>query len=287
MKLATIKHKGLEQVSIIIPTGAVKIETINRKLNKKWLTDLFGIIQTGQISEIKEWYNTFGREFLLNLNDGIISLDKIEYAPLYRNPGKIWGIGLNYREHADELSEKTPSGYPGSFMKPATTIIGNGENIKIPKISKKTTGEGELGIIIGRKCKDVSVENWLDVVAGFTTIIDMTAEDILRKNVRYLTMSKSFDTFFSFGPQLLTIDEIENVDELEVATVKNDKIYVKNKIKNMTFKPHFLVSFHSQIMTLLPGDVISTGTPGAVQLNRGDIIECRINGFENLRNPVV
>jgi 2-keto-4-pentenoate hydratase/2-oxohepta-3-ene-1,7-dioic acid hydratase in catechol pathway len=220
------------------------------------------------------------------LTNHSLSLDQAELAPLYRRPSKIWGIGLNYREHAADLSEKTPEVMPGSFMKPDTAIIGYRDYIEIPVQSEKTTAEAELGIIIGEKCKNVERNEWLSVVAGFTTIVDMTAEDILRKNTRYLTVSKSFDTFFSFGPMLVTPDEIEDVTRLKVSTVINGKVYKSNSVANMAFPPDFLVLFHSRVMTLLPGDIISTGTPGAVHLHDGDTVECRIDGFEALVNPV-
>ena len=172
-------------------------------------------------------------------------------------------------------------------MKPDTTIIGPGDTIAIPKLSEKTTAEAELGIIIGRRCRDVSRDQWLDVVAGFTTILDMTAEDILRQNPRYLTVSKSFDTFFSFGPQLITPDEIDDVFRLRVSTVINGQVHAENTVDRMTFPPDVLIAYHSKVMTLLPGDIISSGTPGAVQIQHGDRVECRISGFEPLRNKVV
>lgn len=97
-------------------------------------------------------------------------------------------------------------------------------------------------------------------MAGFTTIVDMTAEDILRINPRYLTRAKSFDTFFSFGPQLVTPDEVSDVNELRVSTIINGDVYASNVVSNMTFPPDYLVSFHSRVMTLMPGDIILTGT---------------------------
>ena len=207
--------------------------------------------------------------------------------PLYRYPRKIWGIGLNYVEHADDLAEKLPLTEPASFMKPDTTIIGHNDKIKIPFQSEKTTGESELGLIIGKECKNIKQDEWLDYVAGFTPVIDMTAEDILRKNPRYLTRAKSFDTFFSFGPHLITPDEITDLSNIKVETVINGTIYAQNTISNITFPPDFLVAFHSRVMTLLPGDIIATGTPRAVQLSDGDLIECWIDNFEPLRNPVI
>jgi 2-keto-4-pentenoate hydratase/2-oxohepta-3-ene-1,7-dioic acid hydratase in catechol pathway len=262
------------------------MESINRHLNQKWPGDLFDLIRAENLTAFQNWYDTGGREKLDGMRDRVVTVDPINFAPLYRHPPKIWGIGLNYAAHAADLSEKVPSDLPASFMKPDTAIIGNGDAINIPVQSHRTTAEAELGIVIGKKCKNVKRNDWLSVVAGFTCIIDMTAEDILRQNPRYLTLSKSFNTFFSFGPQLVTPDEIEFVFDLEVATVINGKIHARNAVANMTFPPDFLVSFHSDIMTLLPGDIISTGTPGAVHIQDGDNVECRIAGFEPLINPV-
>ena len=287
MRIATIKIKGAEAAAVVTAKGIIPIEVINEKLSQGWSVDTFELIQSGQLDEMNNWYRENGKVKLENLNTGVISSEEVLYAPLYRRPRKIWGIGLNYVDHAADLAEKAPNTEPASFMKPDTTIIGNQDEIKIPLQSEKTTGEAELGVIFGRKCKEVEQGDWLSAVAGFTTIIDMTAEDILRKNPRYLTRSKSFDTFFSFGPQLVTPDEIEDVMKLKVATVINGQIHAENVVANMTFPPDYLVSFHSKVMTMLPGDVISTGTPRAVHINNGDVIECHIDGFEPLVNPVI
>src|SRR5699024_804260 len=128
--------------------------------------------------------NTF---YTKNKND--LSRLWIDYSPndvesLYKNPGKIWGIGLNYQEHAEDLQETAPSTEPASFMKPDTTIIGPYDTIKIPEQSSLTDAEAELGIIIGSECKDVTEEEAVNVIAGYTTILDMTAINILQKNPR-------------------------------------------------------------------------------------------------------
>jgi 2-keto-4-pentenoate hydratase/2-oxohepta-3-ene-1,7-dioic acid hydratase in catechol pathway len=286
MRLATAKDRDAEKLCVHVPFGLVPMEGINTRFNRCWPHDMLLLIQSGELEELNKWYCTGGREALGMLRHQAIPQDVARFAPLYRSPRKIWGIGLNYREHAADLSEKLPTAEPASFMKPDTTIIGYEDYVEIPLQSKRTTAEGELGIIIGRKCKDVERKDWLSVVAGFTTIIDMTAEDILRKNPRYLTMSKSFDTFFSFGPLLLTPDEINNVMGLNVATVINGRVHARNIVANMTFPPDLLVSFHSKIMTMLPGDIIATGTPGAVPIADGDTVACWIDGFEPLVNPV-
>lgn len=287
MRLGNVKRDSSEMTCVIFDQGALMIDDLNEGLGKNFEEDILSIIKSGQLDSLNECYKSLKENGLGLLKDKLHSYDSIEFGPLYRNPNKIWGIGLNYKDHALDLAEVSPSEEPASFIKPSTTIIGPGDDIVLPMQANRTTGEAELGVIFGKKCKDVEKEDWLSVVAGFTTIIDMTAEDILRKNPRFLTRSKSFDTFFSFGPLFVTPDEVEDVMKLKVATVINNEVHAENVVSNMTFTPDYLVSFHSKVMTMLPGDIISTGTPRAVVLKQGDVAECRITGFEPLKNPVI
>lgn len=287
MRLATIRLGEREAAGVVAKTGIVPVGEINKRSGSAWETNLYGMIRRGQIPLITRWYNGSGREWLGTIEEAAVPFEKVRYAPLYRHPRKIFGIGLNYADHAGDLAEKAPQGIPASFFKPETTIVGYGDAVKIPLQSKKTTGEAEFGIIMGKECENVESADWLDFVAGFTTIIDMTAEDILRLNPRYLTHVKSFETFFSFGPQLVTPDEFEDISKLNVQTVLNGKVEADNAIANMTFPPGFLVSFHSKLFKWQPGDILSTGTPRAAHIRHGDTIECRIDGFESLVNPVV
>lgn len=280
VKLATVRDGRGETAALVKTTGVLPLNAINEEYGTRWSTDLLALIESSRLREFRAWAAGLPRL------DGEIPLDGVEYGPLYRRPRKIWGIGLNYAEHAGDLSETAPSQEPASFMKPDTAIIGPDEEIRLPEQSERVTGEAELGLVIGRKTKDVSEEEAPSAVAGLTTILDMTAEDILRRNPRYLTRAKSFDTFFSFGPHLVTSDELGEIGEIAVATVLNGVPQRKNVVSNMTFSPWELVSFHSRVMTLLPGDVISTGTPGAVVLGAGDVLACHIDGFEPLSNPV-
>jgi 2-keto-4-pentenoate hydratase/2-oxohepta-3-ene-1,7-dioic acid hydratase in catechol pathway len=287
MRLATITSGNQEVAAVVTAKGVLPVATINKKFKRQWACDLFEIIKLGQLEEMNVWYIGGGKEALEELSDEIIPKENAQFAPLYRHPSKIFGIGLNYVAHASDLSEKAPNTEPASFFKPDTAIIGPNDDIVIPLQSERTTAEAELGVVFGKKCKDIEEKDWKSVVAGFTTIIDMTAEDILRKNPRYLTRSKSFDTFFSFGPVLITPDEIEDVLDLKVSTVINGEVYGENTVSNMTFRPDYLVSFHTKVMTMNPGDIISTGTPRATPISHGDTVECRINGFETLENFVV
>ena len=280
MRLVTIRIEGREEAAVVSPDGPLPVGEIDG-FRGSGQTDLLSLLESGRLNELQRLYDTGGVRGQALVSDGF------EYAPLYRRPRKIWGIGLNYVEHAGDLSETAPADEPASFMRPDTTIIAPGEEVVLPPQSERVTAEGELALVVGREAKDVTEEEASLFVAGFTTVLDMTAEDILRRNPRYLTRAKSFDTFFSFGPELATPDEIEDLDALEVATVLNGGVQRSNTVSNMTFSPWWLVSFHSRIMTLLPGDVISTGTPGAVVIRDGDVAECRITGFEPLSNPIV
>lgn len=288
MRLATIKQANQETAALVLASGVVPVERLNGIFNQQWATHLLELMESDQLSALNHWFQDEFQQKLTEeaFKELIIPFNQVSYAPLYRRPRKIWGIGLNYAEHAADLHEMSPNTEPASFMKPDTTIIGTGDMIQIPVQSERTTAEAELGIIIGKTCRNVSEEDALDVVAGYTTIIDMTAEDILQKNPRYLTRAKSFDTFFSFGPHLITPDEVEDILNRKVATVINGGVHRVNTVSNMTFPPQFLISFHSRVMTLLPGDIISTGTPGAAVIRQGDVVACRIDGFEQLENPV-
>ena len=215
--------------------------------------------------------------------------DSVSFGPPYRRPRKIWGIGLNYVEHAGDLSAEIPV-EPASFIKGDHTIIGPDDAIILPTQSSRVTAEAELGLVIGQFCRNVEESEALDYVWGLCCILDQTAEDILQRNPRFLTRSKNFPTFFSFGPEIVPFREVvpygSQIGDLKVSTVKNGVVERSNLVGNMIFSPATLVSFHSKVMPLFPGDIISTGTPGAVVIEEGDVVECRIEGLPTLRNRV-
>ena len=204
------------------------------------------------------------------------------------DPGKLFGIGLNYADHAADLDEDAPE-EPASFFKPTTAATGPGGPIRLPpaEITDRVTAEAELAVVIGRACRDVDVEDADDVIAGYLPVIDMTAEDILRRNPRFLTRSKSFDTFLVFGPHIAVPEPGVDLADVEVRTVVNDEVRARNRIENMHFSPRELVAFHSRVMTLEPGDVISTGTPGAHVIRPGDAVRAEVDRFGSVGADVV
>ena len=299
MRLATIKLNNKEVAGIVAGKGILPVAELNRQTGSSWKEDMMSLIQAQEIPEMTKWYNEGGKEEIEKL-EGIVPKEEVVYAPLYRNPKRIFGIGLNYVDHAGDIGSAAPQGFPGSFFKMADTLIGPGDEIHLPtlKEAQKTTAEAELGVIMGKDCRDVSEENWLDAVVGYTTILDMTEESILKGNdyvkgnPRYLCIVKNFPTFFSFGPELVTPDEVPDVLKLNVQSVHNGEVYAENVVSNMTHRPARLVSLHSSIQGWYAGDILSTGTPRAFHIQDGDIAECRIQGpdgfeMEPLKNPVV
>jgi 2-keto-4-pentenoate hydratase/2-oxohepta-3-ene-1,7-dioic acid hydratase in catechol pathway len=198
------------------------------------------------------------------------------------HPTKIIAIGLNYLDHAKELNMEIPE-HPLIFMKPPTAVIKDGETIIYPPQTQELHYEGELGIMIGKKARNVSVEEAKDYIAGYTCANDVTARDLQRLDGQW-TRSKSFDTFCPLGPRI-----VKDVDptNLAIATRVNGVTKQSSNTNQMIFNAFKLVSFISAIMTLLPGDVISTGTPpGVGELRVGDVVEVEIEGIGILRNKV-
>ena len=299
MRLATIKYEGQEIAGIIVENGVLPLRALNAATGSNWEETMLPLIEAGQVRPLTDWYNNGGKESLESIS-GLVPKDQVVYGPLYRKPPHIFGIGLNYVDHAGDIGSAAPQGFPGSFFKFADTLIGPGDEILLPRLKESTrvTAEAELGVILGKQCRDVSEEDWEEVIVGYTTILDMTEESFLKGNEyikgnpRYLTICKSFPTFFSFGPTMVTPDEVPDVLQLEVQSVHNGEVYAKNVVANMTHRPARLVSLHSSIQGWYPGDVLSTGTPRAFGLADGDVAECRIFGpdgfaMEPLVNPVV
>jgi 2-keto-4-pentenoate hydratase/2-oxohepta-3-ene-1,7-dioic acid hydratase in catechol pathway len=212
----------------------------------------------------------------------------VHYLPLLQ-PGKILGIGLNYRQHAEELGADLPS-EPASFFKAPHTVTGHGSTILLPPQSQRVDAEAELGIVIGKECWQVDQTEALRHVAGVCPILDQTALDILSVNPRFLTRAKNFATFFSCGPWMLTLHAalatFGTLGAIRVATYRNGQRHRDDALQNAVFDPAFLVSFHSKVMPLYPGDIIATGTPGGAVVDHGDVVQCRIAGVGVLTNRV-
>ena len=196
---------------------------------------------------------------------------------------KVVGIGRNYRDHAAELGNEVPT-EPLMFLKPNTSVVGPGDPVVHPRQSEQVDYEGELAVVIGRICRDVPAEKALDVVFGYTVANDVTARDLQRADGQF-TRAKGFDSFCPLGPWIET--ELDPSD-LRVRTHLNGDLVQDGTTADMVFDVPALIAHVSAVMTLLPGDVILTGTPAGVgPLQVGDEVEVSVAGIGSLTNKVV
>jgi 2-keto-4-pentenoate hydratase/2-oxohepta-3-ene-1,7-dioic acid hydratase in catechol pathway len=198
-------------------------------------------------------------------------------------PSKVVALGVNYRSHSAEMKSSVPA-EPLIFIKPSTAVIGTEENIVYPESSQRVDYEGELGVVMKSVTKNVSREKAFDYILGYTCVNDVTARDLQSKDGQW-TRSKGFDTFCPLGPCIET--ELDPSD-LALETLLNGEIRQQTRTSQLVFPVDFLVSFISHVMTLLPGDVIATGTPSGIgPMQPGDIVEVKIEGIGTLRNYVI
>jgi acylpyruvate hydrolase len=217
----------------------------------------------------------------------------VDLHPPVMRPLKLIGIGLNYRDHAEEVKLPLPK-QPLIFGMYSNAIAAHEDPIVIPPMSKQVDYEAELGVVIGKKCRNVSERNALQYVAGYTIVNDVSARDLQFSDGQWLR-AKSFDSFAPMGPFLVTREDLADADGLAIEMRLNGRTMQKSNTNNMVFKVPDLVSYVSQVMTLEVGDVIATGTPAGVGfarnpqvfMNPGDIAEVEIEGIGVLRNPVV
>mgnify|MGYP000844170853 FL=1 len=198
------------------------------------------------------------------------------------SPQKIIAVGLNYRDHAQEMGEELPQS-PVLFLKPPTAVIGHEEEIVLPPISKQVDYEAELAVIIGRKCRNISPQEADSVILGYSCFNDVTARDLQKQDGQW-TRAKSFDTFAPLGPW---IQQGIDPGDLPIELYLNGERKQASSTSQLVFSVPELVSAISQVMTLLPGDVIATGTPAGVgPLAPGDVVTVLIGGIGCLENRV-
>lgn len=211
------------------------------------------------------------------------TLDQVESWLPPTDPSKVVAVGLNYRDHAEEVGLPIPE-EPLLFLKPSTSVIAQGEPVVYPPVmTKRVDYEAELAIVMGRTCRSVSPEEAFDYILGYTCANDVTARDLQSKDGQW-TRAKSFDTFCPLGPVIAAgIDP----SDLEIEMIVGGKVVQHSRTSNFIFPVNVLVSHISHVMTLEPGDVIITGTPAGIgPVNRGDVMQVKIEQIGLLENPV-
>ncbi len=214
-------------------------------------------------------------------------------APLGR-PGKIIGLGLNYRDHAEETGREVPD-FPVIFAKFPSSIVGPDAEIPIPPVTKRLDWEVELGIVIGQVCKNVEIAEALDYVAGYTVLNDLSARDLQKRNEGPWVEGKSLDGLCPIGPCIVTTDELGDGSGLSMKTLVNGVTKQESNTSNLIFGVREIVSHLSKRFTLEPGDLIASGTPSGVGFARdppeyltpGDIVDVVIEKIGSLSSKII
>ncbi|MEM7347822.1 MAG: fumarylacetoacetate hydrolase family protein [Chloroflexota bacterium] len=227
-----------------------------------------------------------------NASEFAVDVADITFLPPVLNPVMVIALGRNYAAHAAEGGAKPPD-YPMLFHKTSGSLLGAGGTIVLPPIDHKIDYEGELAVVMGRTCKQVSPEEALDYVAGYTVANDVSARGLQRRTSQF-SAGKMLDTFGPLGPALVTRDEVPDPGNLSIRTILNDQVMQDDTTSNMIFDVPFTISYISQFATLHPGDVILTGTPEGVGYPRnppvflkdGDTVSVEIESLGTLTNYV-
>lgn len=271
MKLLRFGEPGTEKPGVLVNNEIVDVSAFGEDFGEKFF-------ETGGVARLQEW---------LKKNTSLPKVSKdVRIGAPFTRPSKIICVGLNYTKHALESQMDIPK-EPIIFFKSTTALVGPTDDLIIPRNSTKTDWEVELAVVIGKKASYVEEKNAMDYVAGFCLHNDYSEREYqLERNGQWVK-GKSCDTFAPMGPYMVTTDELPNYNKLHMWLKVNGKMMQDNNTDDMIFEVPFLVSYISQFMTLLPGDVISTGTPAGVglgfkppiYLKKGDVIEL---GIENL-----
>jgi 2,4-diketo-3-deoxy-L-fuconate hydrolase len=274
MKLLRFGEPGTEKPGVLINNEILDVSAFGEDFGEKFF-------ETDGIARLQEW---------LKKNTSLPKVKGVRIGAPFTRPSKIICVGLNYTKHALESQMDIPK-EPIIFFKSTTALVGPTDDLIIPRNSVKTDWEVELAVVIGKKASYVDEKNALDYVAGFCLHNDYSEREFqLERNGQWVK-GKSCDTFAPMGPYLVTKDEVPNYNSLHMWLKVNGRMMQDNNTDDMIFEVPFLIHYISQFMTLLPGDVISTGTPAGVglgfkppiYLKVGDVIELGIEGLGEQR----
>jgi acylpyruvate hydrolase len=285
MKLVTFVYKDTIGIGALVEKEGVKYVLDLHKACPQLPADMISFLETGEpaLSAVQDAVKQMSP-------NALIPEKEIKLLAPVPGPGKIICLGHNYYDHSAKASGEKPE-YPTFFSKYSNTVIGTEQNIILPRVSKQVDNEAELGCIIGSRARCVKESRAMDYVAGYTIFNDVSARDFVKRSSQWM-MGKTFDTFGPMGPALVTKDEIPDPGNLELILSVNDQEIQHGNTSNFIFSIPFLVSYLSEVMTLEPGDLISTGTPSRignfrdnpVYMNPGDEVRIRINKIGELHN---
>jgi 2-keto-4-pentenoate hydratase/2-oxohepta-3-ene-1,7-dioic acid hydratase in catechol pathway len=283
MKLATFTHDGSTRIGVVVDGDQlVDLAAAAPELPR----DMLGLLEAGPdaLIAVREATDRGSRRVAL----ADVQLE----APIARPP-KFLAVGLNYADHVAESGADSPE-HPMIFNKQSTCIVGPDAAVHVPRASHVLDYEGELGFVIGRRCRHVSRDDARDVIAGYLIVNDVTVRD-WQLRVPTWTIGKSFDTHGPIGPWIVTADEVPDPHQLDLRTWVNGELRQESNTKQLIFDCFALIEHLSTAFTLEPGDIVATGTPSGVGialrppklLKQGDLVRIEIEGLGRLENPVI
>ncbi|MFL2753234.1 MAG: fumarylacetoacetate hydrolase family protein [Gammaproteobacteria bacterium] len=280
MKLVNFLYKGEKNIGALLDDGVCSFKSIS----DKYSMSMVEFIQ--QIDDLSTEVSDF-----INSSPEVIPLSEIEFLPVIDRPGKVLAVGLNYKDHAKETGMDVPE-VPMIFTKQSTSVLGHYGEIHKPKVSDAVDYEGEMAFVIGKKCRHVSKEDALDVIAGVTICNDVSVRDWQIASPTF-TMGKSFDTHCPIGPYITTMDEISDIHNLKIKTFVNDELRQDSCTDQLIFDCFDLIEHITKAFTLEPGDIIATGTSSGVGVILGkylvpdDIVRIELEQVGTLENKVI
>lgn len=272
MRFCAFREYDAVATGVAFGDRVVGLDDLNDALSTDFGPDLDSFLRRGQQDQLAKSLDSE------RLPRSGWRVGNLRFAPPLARPNKIWGIGLNFREHAADLAAAT-SDDPLAWMRPATTLAGDGATITLPPGIGAVTAEAEIGVVLGRRAHNLATRaEARDAVFGFTPVLDLTAEELLRKNPRNLTRAKSYDGFCVVGPFVVTTDEWEPTPDTRIVS-DVDGSTKEGRVRQMLHDPYDLVRFFSHVFPWEPGDLLLTGTPGALPLRSGSQIRGEIDGL--------
>jgi 2-keto-4-pentenoate hydratase/2-oxohepta-3-ene-1,7-dioic acid hydratase in catechol pathway len=282
MRFLSFEQGGLARPGVLAGTDTVV------DLSLMGCHSLLQLIEGGD-----EWVVKAAKLLTSSPEDSRHKLSDVKLLAPIPKPRKLICVGLNYRDHAAETNTPIPN-VPTIFNKFATAVIGPGDSIVLPKVSKMPDFEAEFAFVIGKGGRHIKAEDWRQHMFGYTIVNDVTGRDYQRATSQWL-MGKTFDTFAPMGPWIVTADEIPDPHALDIQLEINGEIMQNSNTRELIFKIPELVAFLSSVFTLEPGDIVSTGTPAGVGVARtpqrflkpNEIVTVRIPAIGELTNPTV
>lgn len=301
MKLLTFLRQGVQQLGVKTESGIVDISAALRVVPAPAGVAVPQTVHTvidggaAAVAALQRYVDAVLASGEAVSGGLLLEEDKLELGPCVTHPNKIICVGLNYRKHAEETNAPIPQ-YPILFNKFNNTLTGHGHDVVLPAVSEQVDYECELVIVIGKTAKNVAREEALDYVFGYCNVNDLSARDLQLRTPQWL-LGKSCDGFSPVGPYLVTADEVGNPNDLAIRTLVNGEVRQNSNTSDMIFHCDEIVSYISRHMTLVPGDIILTGTPEGVVLGYppekrvwlkpGDVVTIETEKLGTLTNTMV